>query len=443
MPLAQISNARRGVGAISTPMPRGPRSCALTGAVSRAALALAIGPMVGCADLAEAASAGDRVVIHLSDCQPGAAKECTPGSNSNPGTPSAPKRDLSGVDLNALPAGATVLFARGGAWNVATRLENRRVTSEAPLTLADYGSGPLPLLRTPAGTTFSFGKYGDTWTDGGYVLRNLRLDGLGSGQWGAFVQGATRDVIFEGVEVTGFDIGIHAQQTPSAKNERLVVRRSYLHDNRQHGFLGNADGLLIENSRFEDNNPNGGGREHGAYLGGQSSGLTVRNSIFRRNSVNRATGRCDGGNLTVHGQHESVVIEGNLIEQSAADDGCFGISVTAGYDSPEWFRNVVIRGNTIVNLGACAICVSAAPGALIEGNKVYNDQARWHIGVVIPGIRVGPGDVPDSGAVIRDNLICHTAPNGDSAAVKAPSAASVTGNIYRTGAAATTGPCAR
>jgi hypothetical protein len=404
-------------------------------------MALVLAGLGACADTVRAADGGR--TIHLSDCQPGAAATCVPGDNANPGTATAPRRDLSGVDLNALPAGSTVLFARGGAWNVVARLSNPFVTSAAPLTLADYGSGPLPLLRTPAGITFMFGRYGETTVDGGYLMRNLKLDGLGSGQWGAFVQGATRDVVLDGIEVSGFDIGIHAQQTDQAPNERLVVRNSFIHHNRDHGFLGNSNGLLIEASRFEDNNPSGGGREHGAYLGGKSTGLTVRNSIFRRNSVNAATGRCDGGNLTIHGQHERVVIEGNLIEQANADDGCFGISMTAAYTTPEWLRNGVIRGNTIVNLGACAICVSAAPGVLIEDNKVYNTHTRWHIGVLIPAIRIGPGDEPDGAAVIRNNLICHSGPTGESAGVRAPSAGTVTANTYRTGAAATTGPCAR
>jgi Right handed beta helix region len=409
--------------------------------VGRCAVAVSLACLVSCADLVQAANGP--VTIHLSDCQPGAAPGCVPGNNNAAGTVAAPKRDLSGVDLNSLPPGATVLFARGGSWDVMARLANLSVTTSAPLTLADYGNGPLPLLRTPSGTTFSFGRYADTTVDGGYVFRNLKLDGLGTGQWGAFVQGATRDVVFDGVEITGFEIGIHAQQSVAYKNERLVLRNSIIRNNRQHGFLGDANGLLIESTLFEENNPSGGGREHGVYIGGRSTGVTVRNSTFKRNSVNPATGRCDGGNLTIHGQHESVVIEGNLIEQQSSDNGCFGISATAGYDTPEWLRKTVIRNNTIINLGACSICVSAAPQAVIESNRIYNSQTGWHVGILIPAIRIGPGDEPDTGAVIRDNLICHAGPNPESAGIKAPSAATIAGNTYRTGANASTGPCTR
>ena len=38
------------------------------------------------------------------------------GSNANPGSAAAPKQNLSGFNLDALPAGTTLLFKRGGAW---------------------------------------------------------------------------------------------------------------------------------------------------------------------------------------------------------------------------------------------------------------------------------------------------------------------------------------
>jgi len=383
------------------------------------------------------------VTYYFSDCQTGAASGCAVGNNANAGTQASPKRDLSGINLDTLPAGSQLLFARGGAWNISVRLDNRNVSSAAPLTFADWGSGSLPVFNTPSGITFTFGMYGDTVVDGGYTFRNLRLDGRGTGQWGAFVQAGTRDVIFDGVEASGFAIGIHSQQSGGASNERLTIRNAFLHHNREHGFLGDSNGLLIEGTRFEDNNPSGGGFEHGAYLGGHSTGLTVRNNTFRRNSINSATGRCDGGNLTIHGQHEAVTIEGNLIEQASADLTCFGISLTAGYTSGEWFRNAVIRNNTVINLGACAICVSAAPGVLIENNRVYNTQASYHLGVQVPAIATGPGDAQDGGAVIRNNLVCHTAPASGSAVVQAPSAGTISGNTYVTGSAATSGVCAR
>jgi Right handed beta helix region len=381
-------------------------------------------------------------VYYFSDCQTGASSGCVPGNNANSGTQAAPKRDLSSINLNTLPAGSQLYFARGGAWNVAVRLDNRNVTAAAPLTLADYGSGAIPVFNTPSGTTFSFGMYGDTTYDGGYVFRNLKLDGRGTGTWGAFVQGATRDVVFDGVEIANFAIGIHSQQSGGGYNERLTIRNSFVHHNSEHGFLGDANGLLIDGTRFEDNNPGGGGFEHGVYIGGHTTGITVRNSIFRRNSLNSA-GVCDGGNLTIHGTHEAVLLEGNLIEHTGATPGCYGISLTAAYSTSEYFRNAVVRNNTIVNLGNCAICISSAPGVLVENNRVYNTQATYQVGVLIPAIAPGPGDAQDSGAVVRNNIVCQTSPASGSSAVQAPSAGTISGNTYLTGSSASSGACAR
>lgn len=336
------------------------------------------------------------------------------------------------MNLNSLPAGAVVRVRRGGTYG-SLNLANLNVTSAAPLTVEDYGSGALPVF-----TGLAFGSYNNTTVDGGYTFRNLKFQGSGSG-FGAFVQGATRDVTFDGVEFTGFAIGIHMQQG-AGTNERVTIRNSYIHGNAEHGILGDSNGLLIEGTRIEDNNPSGGGFEHGAYLGGRSTGITVRNNVFRRNSA--PGGVCTGGNLTIHGQHERVTIEGNLIEQASATGTCFGISLTAGYGSDEWFRNAVIRGNTIVNVGACAVCISAAPDVQVTGNKVYNTQANGQAAVLIPAIsNSGGNDAADGGAVIRDNLICATDPN--SAAIRAPSAAVTSPNTVQTGAAATTGACAR
>ena len=366
------------------------------------------------------------------------------GNNANAGTQASPKRDLSGTSFNALPAGSQLLFARGGAWNVAINLDNRNATSAAPLTFADFGAGALPVFNTPSGTTFSFGRFGDTVPDGGYLIRNLKLDGRGTGQWGAFVQGATRDVTFDGVEATGFDIGIHLQQTSGASNERLTIRNSVLRNNRDHGFLGDSNGLLIEGSLFEGNNPDGGGFEHGAYLGGRSTSLTVRNSTFRRNSA--PGGICNGGNLTLHGQHDNVLIEGNVIEQDASAANCWLLSITTGYSSAEWFRNLVVRNNRLINGGNAALIVQSASNALIEGNVSWSNQPELGQAAIVTGGTgdSGGGDDAMTGGTIRNNTACYPNPSSYNTVVRNSSpGATLSGNVMSTGAGATSGACAR
>ena len=393
--------------------------------------------------LSACASDRDGATYHFSDCQAGAAAGCIAGKNGNPGTEALPKRDLGGIDLSSVPAGTTLLFKRGGAWHISRQvIVNPNTSAAAPLTLADYGSGPLPLLRIGNATAIQFGRWNDTSNDGGYVLRNLKLDGMGTAQWGVFVGDNVHDILIEGVEITGFGIGIHVESNTTPGTVGLTVRNSFIHHNREQGVLAKSHRTLYESNLFEANNPSGSNRFHGMYLSGGND-VTVRNNRFIRNSVT-AGGQCEGGNLTIHGRSDGLLIEGNLIDQASALGGCFGISVTAAYDQAEGFRNAVIRGNTVINVGYCSICISAAPGVVVDGNKIYNRLRQFHAGIHIPALRIGPGDLKDDSPVVRNNLICHTTPDPGSAGVIAnvPGAV-VESNAYRTAADASSGACAR
>ena len=390
-----------------------------------------------------AATAGSPPTYYFSDCQAGATQGCVAGNDANPGTSlSAPKRSMAGFDVNALPAGARLLFARGGSWaGFRLQVVNLNATAANPIVFDAYGSGPAPLLNTPSFIAFEFGKYNEFAQDGGYTLRNLKLDGNGTGQWGMWLRSDLRNVTIENVEITGFAIGIHVQGGGPLGITDVTVRNSNLHHNREHGMLGRADNLLLEGNEVAHNNMDGGGREHGIYLSGGRN-VVLRNNTFANNSA--PGGVCNGGNLTVHGQVDGMLIEGNTITQVAASAGCYGFSITAAYSTAEFFRNTVIRNNTITNVGICAVCVSAAPGILIEGNKIFDNQpGTGQRAVLIPAIAPGPGDAADAGAIIRNNVVCFDAPGAGATVAQAPSAGSVTGNVYQTGAAARTGACTR
>ena len=364
------------------------------------------------------------------------------GNNANPGTQAAPKRDLSGINLSTLPAGTTLLFKRGGAWSMSQQVVvNPNVTASAPLTLADYGSGALPLLRIASGNTFQFGRWNDTSNDGGYVLRNLKLDGMGTAQWGLFFGDNVHDVVIDGLEITGFGIGIHVESNALPGTVGLTVRNSNIHHNIEQGILAKAHNATYENNLFQANNPSGSNRYHGMYLSGGDH-ITVRGNRFIRNSVT-SDGVCDGGNMTIHGQVDGMLIEDNLIEQDRANGGCFGISITPGYLEAEWFRNVTVRGNTVVNVGFCSICAGSAPGIVIENNKLISLQNIYQAAVQVPAN--GGGVAPDAlngTATVTNNTICQAYALAGSGIV-APIGSTVTGNILRTGAEASAGGCSR
>jgi len=376
-----------------------------------------------CADLVEASPS----VYYFSDCQRGAAPDCVPGANANSGRqPNAPKRDLDGVDVDRLPAGTTLLFARGGAWaNFKVRLSNDHVTPAAPLVFDAYGTGALPLFNTPTGTALEFGKWQNTNNDGGYTLRNLKLDGQGTAEWGLWLRDNLRDVTLDGVEITGFAIGIHSQAMPPHGVTRLAIRNSTISRNRQMGILGSFSDSVIEGNTFEANNVSGSALHHAIYMAGNAHGgrnNVIRNNSFVNNSV--VNGVCTGGNVTMHGQMDGLLIEGNLMTQATSAPTCYGFSITPGYHTPEWFRNVVVRGNTIVNLGGCSICAGAAPGLVVEDNLIVLMHPTYQRAILIPanvkpGTPVSAGDEQDTGAIVRSNTIYLAQPHAHSVGVSA------------------------
>jgi hypothetical protein len=369
-----------------------------------------------------------------------------PGNNANPGTSaSQPKQSLSGVDVNALPAGSQLLFARGGAWaNFNLQLRNLNATPSNPLVLDSFapswGGTARPSLMTSSANAISFGNYSDRVADGGYTIRNLKFDGSGTAVWGLFLMGETRNVTLENNEITGFEIAVHFQNMGATGNTALHIRNNSIHHNREMGMLGDANDMVIEGNTIANNNFSGSGFNHGLYLGGHARNGIVRNNQFVNNSV--VNGVCLGGNLTVHGQWDGLLIEGNTITQQAAAAGCWGISVNDGYPLDEFFRNVTIRGNEVVNT-ELAIAVRASPGVVIESNKLRSNQPQLPSGIVVSPPN-GANDDAGVGPVLRNNVICFNAPNpGDAQAVSVRvSGGSVSGTVYRIGSEATSGACA-
>ena len=282
------------------------------------------------------------VVYYFSDCQSGAAAGCVAGNNANPGTQAAPKQNLSGVNVNALPAGSQLLFARGGAWAwTTTALHNLNVTPASPLVFDAYGTGPAPWLRTASGVAIYIGgNWGNTSNDGGYTIRNLRLDGMGSAQWGVWLVQNVRSVTLDNVDITGFLIGVHSSGGSPYGVTGLAIRNSRISRNSDMGILGAYSDSVIEGNTIEGNNFTGIGFSHALYFSGGSRN-TIRNNAFNANST--VNGVCTGGNVTAHGVIDGLTIEGNRITQTAATATCYGFAITTGYSTVEEFRNVVIR----------------------------------------------------------------------------------------------------
>ena len=345
---------------------------------------------------------------YLSDCQTGAAAGCVPGDDANDGlTMATAKRTPDAIDFNALPAGTQVLFARGGAWtDVFIQLENLNVTADEPLFLDAYGEGDAPLLQASTGTLLEFGRFhneNEVVDDGGYVVRNLHLRGEGEANWGVWIRDHVHHIVLDSLEIDGFEIGIHAQSADGGGINNMAIRRNNIHHNAGMGMLSNFHDTVIECNNISYNNESGSGFNHGIYMGGGGANAVVRNNVLAENSVNG--GRCTGGNITMHGVWNNVLFEGNTITQTQSELGCYGLSMTAGYLTPESMDNVVLRGNRLINLG-CAICISAAPGIQVENNLIVNNTGGGQIGISVG--ENDPDDASSAGAVLRNNTIALT-----------------------------------
>lgn len=336
-----------------------------------------------------------------------------------------------------------MLFSRGGAWNWTStvRLDNRNTTAAAPLTFGAYGSGSRPLLLVSSTLGFETGEWQNTTPDGGYVFRGLKFEATASApqnSWAIWLRGTVSDVLIEDVEFTNFYIALNGQGHDDI--QRVTVRNSRFIRNKSQGVLGTFNNSLFEGNLFEGNNTSGSGFEHGTYLSSFTN-LTLRNNRYLRNSV--VNGVCSGGNMTFHGMNDGLVIEGNTIEQDSSLEGCWLMSITQGYGTAEGFRNTVVRNNRLINGGNNAMNAQSAPGILVEGNVIINTNPTYQVGISVGHTDYPNGDLPDGNATVRNNTVCQSGgATGPATYVTSPNS-TVTNNVVVTGAAATTGVCAR
>lgn len=147
--------------------------------------------------------------------------------------------------------------------------------------------------------------------------------------------------------------------------------------------------------------------------------------------------------MTFHGQIDGLLIEGNTIEQDSSKEGCWLMSITQGYDTAEWFRNVVVRNNRLINGGNSAMNAQSAPGILVEGNVIINTNPTYQAAIAVGSTEYLNGDVLDGNATVRNNTVCQSGGASGPAVVLLSPGNTETNNVVVTGAAATTGVCAR
>jgi parallel beta-helix repeat protein len=298
-----------------------------------------------------------------------------------------------------------------------------------PCIIRDYvptwasGDEAAPIINVVGdNSAFSFTNSGDAMHDEGYRVLNIDAEGSGAGS-GVTLGNDVKDVTFCNMTFNGFDLGFYVAWAnmpgpgSDGKNARIVLRGSRITNNEM-GYLGACNGCSIEYNYFDQD---GGGDPsvHAIYMEDAetqnsaqvSTPYLVSGETIIGNEIDNsapAGQKCSGVALVVHGQHTNMLIAGNTIKEDAqiVTGGCYGISVTSGYTRLEYFSNVVISGNTIINPGEVGIQTTICSNCTIENNLILSGASR-SIGIGW-GNPLAPHSAQDPGGtagVIRNNTI--------------------------------------
>ena len=330
--------------------------------------------------------------------------------------------------FGSLIGGDSILFCKGEEFIVgggSTRWINFNSTGNNRVTISSYtppsGNSENPTIYASAGgSVFRMEDGGDADHDEGYVISNLTLRGTGtSSGWAIFIYNDADFIDIHDVEIYDFSIGIHLSGSNTAnagsdgRNSDLRVSRVFIHDNSEQGFLGTGDNLLIEDSFFVNNGFDKAILNHNIYL----SDHGASNEIIRNNKLYQSAmvgGMCSGVSLVAHGNHFNLLIENNVVweDVGAVGGGCWGIAIDSGYSTFEQFPDLVIRGNTVVNVGNMSIGCSACPNAIIENNTIVH-QAQGTRALMVPD-RNESGNANSNNVTVRNNTVLYDSPGGGS-----------------------------
>jgi len=348
-------------------------------------------------------------VYYFVDCGEGASLDCTKniGNDSNPGTnanqPFKTSVQFQQVFNDAKP-GDQILFAQCGAWssmqttlyNTYSAIDNEHLLNMTanPVIIGSYRpiwcqTGVRPILQGTTGldivmnfTTGSSGK-----PNGGFILRDLLFQGAGYYNNSAlnFLRWP-RNVMIDNLIINNFGGGgiTCGGQPAYGYPDHITIRNSKISNSGKLGlgFFG-CNNVLIENNKFDNNGFDDGvlssqpiNQNHQLYISGTdandgsiTTGVVVRGNKFTNSSMK--DGRCQSTVIVGHDVASDWLIENNVIYQPINSNagGCWGIGFSpanGGY--MEGMDRLIIRGNTLINVGNVGVQLAACRNCAIENN---------------------------------------------------------------------------
>jgi hypothetical protein len=365
-------------------------------------------------------------IYYACDCAAGADKDCVAGNDTNTGTSaSAPWRSFEKArsKFASLRAGDRIQLCKGGRFAAASggsKWVNPSCTAANPCVVASYkapwasGDEGRPFIHSPTGqNAIDLADSGNADHEEGYLFGGLELEGEKTDD-GFFLYNDVDHVTICDSSIHNFGIGVQTAGSNPANpgadmiNAYMLLSDSYISDNGDQGFLGGELNATIQNNHFKNNGFNRVTFNHNIYISttdGNGNNITIRNNDLYRSAV--VSGKCQGTSLVAHGLINNLLIQGNTVHEDlgTAGDGCWGIAVVPGYSTGESFQNIVIRGNTVTNVGNESIGVSSCRTCTIEDNVVVNLQGFNDTAIAAPGGSEDSGDTKIDHIIIRSNSI--------------------------------------
>lgn len=362
---------------------------------------------------------GTGTTYYYCDCQPGAAPGCVAGNDASPGiSPSAPRRSGLKERFATMAAGSTVALCRGGSFVVPdTPTRNPYCRAAKTCDMRDYvapwnnGSEGRPII--------SGGRLGHFPDNAahyeGFRFFNLEASKIQTGQGNFLAGGNTTDVDICNVHFHDGDLAVYWAD-PSPGNlppARWTLRQSKI-ERMGGGILGGCTDCVVDGNYFANTSYTANSiLHHPLYV----SGANVLRMRITNNEIHGCAPGTSTGTvlLVVHGQHEELLIENNLVQcDNGADGHGYGISMDNGsYTNsvPGYERRTIIRRNRVINAGEFGIAVSQAPDSIVEDNVVIMPAgSNGSIAIVAGNIlrRGPPNDDPANDRItIRNNTIYY------------------------------------
>lgn len=374
---------------------------------------------------------------YICDCQTGANPACQPGSDTNTGSIDQPWQSIQQANnqFNTMMAGDSINFCRGGALQLdgALRWVNNQCSAQQPCLIDAYT--PLwdstetqrPILeQLQADTFFDLANGGVPVLQTGYIIRNLHLRGQNNG-FGVFLFNNVDDVTLDNLEIENFGVGVFLAGSNACSNspcdqisERLSLTNSDIHDNTVQGFLGGADGLIVDSNSFYRNGTGQASRLpflHNVYIANSTShaatNIRVTNNVLTGSALD-ANQNCSGASFVAHGVLDNVLVEGNHIYESFghANPGCWGLAIDNAYGTAEIFSRITIRGNIIENVGNTMLNLGACQNCTIENNVFNQTHNMFTIAMNIATRTDVGGDATLDQITVRNNSVYFGAQTG-------------------------------